>query len=126
MKRGGRMTKGEIESYRRKLLELKKRLGAQLSDLEEEGLRGVGGEASGSLSNVPIHPADLGTDTFAEEINLDLMENEDQILTEVNDSLERINDGNFGRCENCQKEIPRELLDALPYARYCMGCASRR
>jgi RNA polymerase-binding transcription factor DksA len=117
------MTKNEIESYRRRLLELKKRLGAQLSDLEEQGLRGVGGEASGSLSNVPIHLADLGTDTFEEEINLDLMENEDRILTEINDALDRIEEGTFGRCENCQKEIPRERLDALPYARYCVECA---
>jgi DnaK suppressor protein len=119
------MTKTAVESYRRQLIAMKKRLGAALSDLEEEALRGIGGEASGGISNVPIHPADLGTDNFEEQITLGLLENEDQILTEIDDALERIDNGTFGRCENCGKEISRERLDALPYARYCVACARK-
>ena len=117
------MTKEELRSYRRQLLALKKRLGADLTELESEALKPVGGEFSGSLSDVPLHPADLGTDNFEEELNLALLENEDQLLDEVNDALERIDQGTFGRCENCGQEIPRERLKALPYARYCIRCA---
>jgi RNA polymerase-binding transcription factor DksA len=102
------------------LLALKKRVGGDLSDLEEEALRAVGGEASGGLSNVPIHLGDLGTDNFEEEVNLGLLENEQQILQEIGDALTRIEQGTFGRCEECQQEIPRERLEAVPYARYCL------
>jgi RNA polymerase-binding transcription factor DksA len=74
---------------------------------------------------VPVHPADLGTDNDEEEVALDLLENEEQILVEINDALGRIEQGTFGRCENCQQEISRERLDALPYARYCIRCAQK-
>jgi len=119
------MTKTEIESYRRRLLAVKKRLGADMSCLEEEALRGIGGEASGGLSNVPVHPADLGTDNFEEGVTLGLLENEDQILTEIEEALARIEEGVFGLCENCQKEMSRQRLEALAYARYCVDCARK-
>jgi DnaK suppressor protein len=69
---------------------------------------------------VPVHPADLGTDNYEEEVTLGLLENEDPLLAEVNDALDRIEQGTFGRCEECRQEIPRERLEALPYARYCL------
>jgi DnaK suppressor protein len=117
--------KAELESFRQQLLAVKKRLGGDLSALEEEALHPVGGEESGGLSNVPVHPADLGTDTFEEELALDLLENEDKILSEVNDALARIEQGTLGRCENCGQEISRQRLKALPYARYCIRCARK-
>src|SRR3954468_16386263 len=99
------MTKAEINEFRRRLLALKKGLGGVLSDLEEEALRPVGGEAGGGLSDVPVHPADLGTDNFEEELAVDLLEHETGLLNDVNDALERIEKGTFGRCENCGQEI---------------------
>jgi len=114
------MTELELKYFRRRLLALKKRVGGDLSGLEEEALRAVGGEASGGLSNVPIHLGDLGTDNFDEEVNLGLLENEQQILQEIDDALTRVEQGTFGRCEECQQEIPRERLQAVPYARYCL------
>lgn len=119
------MTKAEINEFRRRLLALKKRLGGVLSELEEEALRPVGGEAAGGLSDVPVHPADLGTENFEEELTLGLLENEEQILAEVEAALDRIERGTFGRCENCHQEIPKERLKAIPYARYCTRCARK-
>ena len=119
------LSKTELESFRQQLLALKKRLGGDLSELEQEALHAVGGEESGGLSNVPIHPADLGTDTFEQEFALDLLENEEKILGEVNDALARIEQGTFGRCENCGQEISHQRLKALPYARYCIRCARK-
>lgn len=119
------MTKPEIQTYPQRLLALKQRLGGDLSELEDEALRPTGGETSGGLSNVPVHPADLGTDTYEEEVNLGLLENESQLLEEVNAALERIEQGTFGRCENCQQPISEERLEAVPYARYCLPCARK-
>jgi RNA polymerase-binding transcription factor DksA len=121
----GTMTQAEIKSYRMRLLALKRRLGGVLTDLEEEALRPVGGEAAGGLSDVPVHPADLGTENYEEEVSLGLLENEIQLLTEVNDALRRIEQGTFGRCEECHQPISRARLNALPYARYCLRCARK-
>lgn len=117
------MTEAEIDHYRKRLLAMKRRLSGDLSELADEALRPVGGEASGNLSDVPVHMADLAAENYEEEIALELAENEDRLLAEVDDALARIDRGTFGRCENCGREIPRERLDAVPYARYCIRCA---
>jgi RNA polymerase-binding protein DksA len=117
------MTEAEINHYRRRLLAMKRRLSGDLTELADEALRPLGGEASGNLSDVPVHPADLAPENYEEEITLDLMENEERILAEVDDALARIERGTFGRCENCHRQISRERLDAIPYTRYCSRCA---
>lgn len=117
------MTPAELSQYRRALLKLKKRVAGDLSDLEEEAMRPGGGETAGNLSDLPIHPADLGTETFEEEISVTLVENEERILQEINDALARIEQATFGTCENCRQPITKERLRALPHARYCIACA---
>ena len=119
------MNEAELQSYRQRLLAMKKRLGGDLSELEEEALRPVGGEAAGNLSDVPVHPADLANENYEEEVAVGLLENEAQLLTEINDALARIEQGTFGRCENCHRTIAKERLEALPYARYCIQCAQK-
>jgi RNA polymerase-binding protein DksA len=119
------MTQAELDGFRQKLLELRNRLRGDVSHLTSEALRKTGGEASGSLSNTPIHMADLGTDNFEQEFTLGLIQNEEQALDEIGAALDRMNQGTYGRCEDCQKEIPRTRLQALPYARYCVECARK-
>jgi DnaK suppressor protein len=54
-----------------------------------------------------------------------LAQNEEWILEEVEHALQRIEDGTFGRCQDCGREIDRDRLDALPYTRYCIRCSPR-
>jgi len=119
------MTQTDLDSYRQQLLDLRSRLRGDVSHLTSEALRRTGGEASGSLSNTPIHMADLGTDNFEQEFTLGLIENEEQALDEIAGALERLAQKTFGSCELCQKEIPRARLQALPYTRYCVECARK-
>ena len=119
------MTQAELDGYRQKLLALGRRLKGDVSGLMDEALRQVGGEASGNLSNTPLHLADLGTDTFEQEINLSLLENEEQQLEEVAAALDRIGQGTYGRCQECGGEIPAARLDALPYTPHCVDCARK-
>src|SRR5262249_54810761 len=122
---GNTMNRALVESFRQELLSLRSRLKGDVSHLANEALRKAGGEASGSLSNMPIHMADLGTDNFEQEFTLSLLQNEEQALEEITAALDRIDAGTFGRCEECHKEIPRERLKALPYARHCLDCARK-
>jgi RNA polymerase-binding protein DksA len=119
------MSQAEHESFRQQLLDLRSRLRGDVSHLTSEALRKTGGEASGSLSNTPIHMADLGTDNFEQEFTLGLIQNEEQALDEIAAALDRLQQGTFGRCEECQKEIPKARLQALPYARHCVECARK-
>jgi DnaK suppressor protein len=117
------MTKTEHEHFRRQLLNVGQRLKVQVAGLSSEALRKSGGEASGSLSNTPVHMADLGTDNFEQEVSMSLLENEEQVLEEIAAALTRLDKGTFGTCEECGQPIPRERLEAVPYARLCIDCA---
>ena len=119
------MTKAELESYREALLTLRTRLRGDISHLADEALRARGGEASGSLSNAPLHMADLGTDNFEQEFTLGLLQNEEQMLQEIDAALHRLDQGTFGRCEECQRPIPKARLQALVYTRHCVDCARK-
>jgi RNA polymerase-binding transcription factor DksA len=65
----------------------------------------------------------MGTEEFLQDINATLLENEEYLVNEARAALRRIEDGTFGRCEECGRPIPDERLDALPYARFCTRCS---
>lgn len=113
----------EIETFRDELHKLRDRLNGEVTSLQRESLRMSGGEASGNLSNAPLHLADLASDQYEQEHTIGILENQERLLEEVTQALNRIVRGTFGKCENCGREIARERLLALPYARYCIQCA---
>ncbi len=83
-------------------------------------------ESNGDLSSMPIHLADIGSDNFEQEFTLSLMENEEGTLGLIESSLERIEEGTYGQCEECGVKIPKSRLNAIPYATLCVRCASRQ
>ena len=117
------MSKTDLERFRQMLLSMGRRLRGDVAGIATEALRQTGGEPSGNLSNAPLHTADLGSDTFEQELALGLLENKDSLLAHTAAALERIDRGTFGRCHECGKEIPRERLQAIPFTPYCVGCA---
>lgn len=119
------MKKVELDTYRQHLLALQSRLRGDVSHLTDEALRTNQREASGNLSSMPIHMADIGSDNFEQEFTLNLLENEAQVLGEIAGALERLQQGTFGRCEDCESAIPKARLNALPYTRYCVDCARK-
>jgi RNA polymerase-binding transcription factor DksA len=119
------MTKAELEGYRQSLLALAQRLQGDVSGVTKEALRQSGGEASGSLSNAPLHLADLGTDAFEQELSMGLLENDVRILEQIHAALRRIEEGTYGRCPECGQQIPSDRLRVLPYSAYCVECARK-
>ncbi|MFL5242398.1 MAG: TraR/DksA family transcriptional regulator [Gemmataceae bacterium] len=119
------MTQAELDFFRKRLVNLRRRLQGEVNEVAADALRETGGEPSGNLSNAPVHPADLASDNFEEETSLGLLENEEQILQETDAALQRLDEGRFGLCQQCGKEIPKDRLRAVPYTPYCVQCAQR-
>ena len=46
-------------------------------------------------------------------------------LKDINRALEKIEKGTYGKCEKCQKDIPKERLEIYPEARTCNKCKPR-
>jgi len=117
------MTKSEIGHYRQHLLELSKRLKSDMTALTSEALRGTAGDEAGNLSKLPLHIADLGSDSYDQELAISLLENDNQIAEDIKSALDRIDNGTFGRCAECDAAISKERLNALPFTPYCIDCA---
>jgi RNA polymerase-binding protein DksA len=69
------------------------------------------------------HIADSASDTFMRELDEGLEENAEHLLGKIEAALERIDDGTYGTCAACGKQIPEERLQAVPYATLCLDDA---
>jgi RNA polymerase-binding transcription factor DksA len=72
---------------------------------------------------MPIHMADIGTDTYDQDFMLGLAEAERRRLREIDAALGRIEDRTYGVCQMTGKPIPKARLNAKPWARYTIEAA---
>jgi DnaK suppressor protein len=69
------------------------------------------------------HMGDVASTTLDREIDYSLGDNSEQVLAEIDAALKRIDDGTFGRCTKCGREIALERLEARPWASLCIDDA---
>jgi RNA polymerase-binding transcription factor DksA len=119
------MKKPEMKVYKERLLALRARLRGDVHAMADAALNKTRAEASGDLSLMPIHMADVGTDNYEQEFTLNLMQNDESTLELVEGALERIEDGVYGSCVECSGRIPKTRLNAIPYTPHCVKCASK-
>ena len=112
----------ELAQYKRILLDLRQKLSDNVNSMEDETLGKSRQDASGDLSNVPIHMADVGTDNYDRDLTIGLIQNGEEELRAIDDALERIGNKTFGSCEECEKIISKARLTALPYVKNCIEC----
>jgi DnaK suppressor protein len=115
----------ELVSYRAMLENLRARLRGDLDQMTDEALGRDNAGATGNLSNLPLHMADLGTDNYDQEFTLSLIENEQGTLGLVNEALGRVQIGTFGPCVEGGELSSQARLQAIPYARHCIDCARK-
>jgi DnaK suppressor protein len=115
-----KLTQAETKKFKAMLLAKMNEILGNVTTMETEALR----RERSDLSNMPIHMADLGTDSYEIDNIIGLMDSERKILSEINDALNRIEDGTYGICQGRGEQIPKERLKAIPWARYCVACAT--
>ena len=67
-----------------------------------------------------IHPADTATATLDRELDLSLEESSAEVLAAIEAALRRIDDGTYGICATCGREIPEQRLEARPWSQLCV------
>jgi RNA polymerase-binding protein DksA len=118
-----RLSTADIEHFRQTLLDKRQEIIGNVNEMKDEALNKSRLDATGDLSSMPIHMADIGTDTFDQEFALGLMDSERKLLREIDDALQRIENHTYGICEGTGKPISKARLDAQPWARYCVEYA---
>jgi RNA polymerase-binding transcription factor DksA len=102
----------------------RKRLSEERERLERvrAGLVGPDGVVIGvddtELSSADQHPGDSGSETFEVEKNQALLESVEAELRDIDDALERLDNGSYGKSVLSGETIPDERLEAVPWARY--------
>lgn len=66
--------------------------------------------------------ADRATSAFQREFSFSLSENEGHLLKLIDEALARLDSNRFGTCLHCGETIEVPRIEALPWARHCIGC----
>jgi YteA family regulatory protein len=115
------LTTEKLAELRLELLKEKQDLEENLDQNDHFGFeRGFYHESMGELSSYDNHPADEGTDLFEREKDIALNEHYELQLRNINHALEAMENGTYGQCEICGKDIPIERLEALPNTTFCI------
>jgi len=115
------LSKKQMEFLKKELVERRAEI---LGDIESLGADATGD--SGSLSNMPLHMADVGTDNYDREFTLGLMESERKILIQIDEALVRLKEGYYGVCEETGEPIGFARLEFKPWAKYSIDVARDR
>lgn len=120
------MDKDKLQYFKKRLLKDKKQT---LNTIENEEDNGLHSSLQGYYSELSVydnHPADIASETFEMEMKFNLEENEKRHLEDINNAIQRIEDGTYGRCETCGKLIDIERLEIIPYTAICAKCSEEK
>lgn len=101
----------------------------QLIELRDQLVEQVAMISGSSLSqdhNAGEDMADIGSDNFLREIGLNVASEEGKKIFLIQDALQSLANGRYGKCIDCKDEIASARLDAIPYAKLCVACKSVR
>lgn len=104
----------DLEPFRESLIERRK----EILDLYHSDLRA--GQASADEGTEDI--VDRANNSYNREFMFSLSDAERQLLIQVDAALERMEQGGYGECIHCNREIGLRRLEAVPWARYCIDC----
>ena len=112
------MDKKQIEHYKKRLLERKLQLLDTVSKTEQDG-RVADEEAAQDI-------ADKATNSYTKEFLFKKSNDDRFILQLVQEALDRLENGGFGRCVACGGEVQQKRLEAVPWARHCIACQEKQ
>lgn len=109
------MSPDKLSEYQQRLLSLREQLREDI-------------QASIEAIAEEVQPPGEDTKEPSEGLDKELVleQNDEALYQAVNAALQRIEEGTYGRCVACGKEIPAERLDALPYTAYCIECEQQQ
>ena len=119
------MRKTELQKFRRMLEAEKERVTQSLAQHEKIIMHTddqSGLETGKAHSN---HMADQGSDEFQYETTIKFANTEGRYLYNIEEALRRIEDGTYGKCQACNKNIGLPRLRRLPYTRLCIDCKEK-
>ena len=112
----------DTDRFRTALLEERERVEKALASLRDDHSGTLDDEVEEIGATSDNHLAETATATLGREIDYTLGENSEEVLAQIDTALKRIDEGTYGTCARCGKEIAPERLEAYPWASLCIDC----
>jgi DnaK suppressor protein len=114
------MRKRTLESIEKKLVQKKQQI---LETIEGELANEIEGVESEAITGDIV---DEANSSYEHLIYSSLTVKEQEKLSEINEALNRLNEGIFGKCVVCGKPIDEKRLRAIPEAKMCIACKAKQ
>jgi len=112
------MDKKKVEIYRKRLLAKQEELLRAVMKSEKDG-READEEATQDI-------ADKAANSYTKEFLFHQSDENRRVLQLVGEALERVKNGTYGQCVECEEEVQQKRLDAVPWARHCIDCQEKQ
>ena len=108
------------KKQKQRLLDLRDQITDSMYGMQQDTIKNAveGNEANGS----GMHQADAGSDAYDRDFALTLLSKEANALGEIEEALQRLEMGTYGKCEVSGAKIPQPRLEAMPFARLTVQC----
>lgn len=120
------MTKETLEKAKQKLEEKRELLERELSSFatKDQNLKGDWDTTYPRVPEGGLEEAAGEVEEYSTKLHIEFsLENQ---LKEINEALERIKKGTYGKCENCAMDIPEDRLLAMPESKHCADCSAKQ
>jgi len=109
-----KLTKASEEKLKKRLLDMRSEILSEVNHNTENSME-LGSDGVQDIG-------DVSANTYNRQILLSLNDGQRNILTEIDDALDRIKNGEYGVCVECEEEIGTKRLEVRPQAKYCIDC----
>lgn len=111
------MDKKQLQHYKKILLKKREELleSIKRNPFKEEGVEARKGDL-----------ADLSDRNSNNVISIHLKETEAKLIRAIDEALLRLENGKYGICTTCGKEISKARLEAVPWTRLCISCKEKQ
>ena len=116
----------DTEHFRQLLMHRHQEVEDTLGKMKEHGEGEQSERLPTELSHYDNHPAEIGSILYETEHNNAIKVHQEYVLAQIHQALKRMDEGTYGQCVFCHREIGQERLEALPYVRLCIDCESER
>lgn len=113
--------KGKDLEYYNALMEARNMVAEQMRYCADSALSADNMEKRG----VTTHMADSSFDNARHEMALRMLSEDGDIISLIDDAIERLANGEYGKCMDCGEMIAEARLKVRPYALFCIKCKSR-
>lgn len=113
-----KLTKKQLDYFKEKLIAEKTRVLEEMDELQQSNLKQSISDAAGENSRYSYHLGDVASLSYGREFSMGLAERQQKYLEQIDEALQRIEEGTYGICKVTGEPIAIERLEEVPVAKY--------